>query len=518
MQNQDDLLLTNGFDNGKATETYGVQRELKRFALKSHLGTETRPLPEPEQEDILEDDLMQTNPANIGVGISQTETALERSRYIKEVRVSYNVDSRNRLRYKEQLVPRDPRTKQYTRECIDPKTGRVCIKCFTADDLNLEFQTDDAEPSVIADPFLERGGDIFYRQPFNPEPNCYQILFSEVLNNVKTARLVSSEIPNPFTTVNIWNNLILIDIQDNCLKVTREERCIGFTNSIPLKAKGCHNLPFIIVQLPFGNYGFCELLAIMERTINEEVRLRTFEGFCDIFRVIGDDRTGRIEIVLCSPKDRDLSFHLRFWNAPGLPQERLLYWMLGFIRPFERNCDGTNSYVKCFTNLYHFGVKSCEMRNVVVNKKAQAPELSTSLVHYGFHQIRPYRPINLQPDTYIFLLIKDMGTLTDPSLPSIEIFSKIQLPVPAGQVAYNTFVNTPKFFVEAPIRKLEGLDIKWIDKNGNLIDWHGLEHSFTIEFTQYLDRLSVNDTSATRGVSDPTSFTSKERIFAYNRG
>src|SRR5437868_2695290 len=110
----EELLNSNPYNTQKPTNTYGVQRDLKRHALKAHLSQEVQQLPEPEVEDLLEDDLMTTNPA-IAANVLK-EAQLDKSRYIKEYRTYYNIDSRLRQKYEEQLVPKDPNTHQYTRE------------------------------------------------------------------------------------------------------------------------------------------------------------------------------------------------------------------------------------------------------------------------------------------------------------------------------------------------------------------------------------------------------------------
>jgi len=498
----DELLETNAFNLETPTNTYGVQREVKRFALREHVGKEQQILSNPEKKNLLDDDLMHTNP-NISTDPVK-EKHLNESRYVKEVVTYFNIDSRNREKWDEKLLPKNPHTRAYTRE-----SENCLIEKFTADQLNLEHQSENPT-SILLDPYIERSGDIWCREPLDYDPNDYQIHFPTPLNNVKKVRLVSSEIPNPYQTINPWNNLIILDIHDEDLCRTPEEIELGLSKSISIKSPG---LPFFLIQIPIGTYDFLELIEEIQEQVNQVVCHRSQEGFTDLFCIQGNLRTGSVDISINPPPGRNLTFHWRFWYAPEIPSNRLLYWMLGFAQPYERNVDGSNKYVTSWTNIRDFPAQESNIRNVYYNQESKNPCASKKLVHYGFKNLRPYRNINLQPEQYIYMIIENIGTLIDLNQPSTQIFAKIQLPVAPGEVAFNTFVNSPKFYVDAPLDSLETLKIKWVDSDGNLIHWHGLEHSFTIEITQYLDRIAINDFSSTRGVSDPTSFTSKERIF-----
>lgn len=509
----EELLNSNPFDN-RPTNTYGVQNELRKYALREHLNREVQVLTDPDEEELLDGDLMVTNPANRPDLIQ--EARLDKARYVKEVRTFYNIDSRNRQAFEEKLVPKDPNTQAYTREIVD-KCGNVIIERYSADDLNLEIDTGE-----LIDPFFERNDEIFYRDVRHHEANNYEIRFGKTLNNVKTIRMISSEIPNPMSTINSWNNLILIDIRDNAIKLTDCQRSLGLTDSIqmvPIEAEHgkCNpnncSLPFFLVQIPQGIYDLDGLLQVMEEVVNETIEKRSKEHFKNLFSITGTYGTGIVSIKLNQPKGRQLSFHWRFWFSPGIPEQRLLYWMLGFPRPYERTMDGCNKYVLEWNNLFVF---TAPTRNLSNCKTVQNQNMTKYLTTCGLAQVKPFRRINLNPEKYIFLILEEAGSLTDESLPETEsIFAKIQLTAPPGITMFNTFVNTPKTFVDVPLRELSTLRVKWIDSDGNLIDWNGLEHSFTLEVIQYVDKLNVNDYSSIRGVTDPTSYSSKEIIFAY---
>ena len=72
-----------------------------------------------------------------------------------------------------------------------------------------------------------------------------------------------------------------------------------------------------------------------------------------------------------------------------------------------------------------------------------------------------------------------------------DAFSKILLVGVPGKICFNTFVCTPKIFYE-PIQELSQLTLSFYAPDGELYDFNGLNHSFTLEITT-LDELP-NDT------------------------
>ena len=61
-----------------------------------------------------------------------------------------------------------------------------------------------------------------------------------------------------------------------------------------------------------------------------------------------------------------------------------------------------------------------------------------------------------------------------------NVVAKIYFDLYGGQTVYNTFVTQEKIFEDK--QKIEFLDISIYDEDGNLFDFAGLEHSFTLEF------------------------------------
>ena len=504
------------FEQDKPTNTYGMQRELRRFAMNEYLGRQVQELDEVNSDDdVLDDDLINSNPVvSSGVhhnddnpymkdpnsnndGKTNFKDKLEKSRYIKEVRSAINIDSRYRLQFEEKEVPKDAKMDNYTSVVIDTETNQKIIERYTADDLNIEWIPNEDNP--IIHPFIEKNGKIYFREPRDFSPNCYQIQIPNPLHNIKSMELISSEIPNPFPTINENNNKIFIDIKSK-------------KNNQPIKLKdNDRGLPFFLINIPIGNYEFDDLLEMLENIINKNIKNRSAQSLENMFSIDGDKTTGKI-VINCNYKE-EYKFHWRFWFCPdkNIPEDIFLYYMLGFAKPYERDSEGNSIYVAKLTNLFTY------------NNKYNNKYLYQGVDKYKH---RPYRPINLFPRNYIYLMLEGQGnettsrfgTMLDLRQPGNKLFAKIVFNnnIEFGQIAYNTFVSTINFFADVPLRKLDILKVKWVDVFGNDIDFHGLEHSFTLAFNQYLDQLTASSFSSIRGVPDPTSFTSKERIFSFN--
>lgn len=93
---------------------------------------------------------------------------------------------------------------------------------------------------------------------------------------------------------------------------------------------------------------------------------------------------------------------------------------------------------------------------------------------------------------YNYILMECMELPVVESLGKVkDAFSKILLVGVPGKICFNTFVCTPKIFYE-PIQELSQLTLSFYAPGGELYDFNGLDHSFTLEITT-LDELP-NDT------------------------
>ena len=85
---------------------------------------------------------------------------------------------------------------------------------------------------------------------------------------------------------------------------------------------------------------------------------------------------------------------------------------------------------------------------------------------------------------YFFMYLNNFESIiSNGDLPNI--FSKIQISGVPGDILYNTHINYPVFF-DNPIPQLSELDIKFFYPNGNLINFMNLNHSFTLQITEFI--------------------------------
>jgi hypothetical protein len=98
-------------------------------------------------------------------------------------------------------------------------------------------------------------------------------------------------------------------------------------------------------------------------------------------------------------------------------------------------------------------------------------------------------PVNIEND-YINMCIIGFGTIQNTSTNTInDIFAKILLPSGSGSIYYDTFTSTPKEFYDKPVRELSEIEIKFVDNNGELVEFNGYDHSFTLEIIELDEEL-----------------------------
>jgi hypothetical protein len=85
-------------------------------------------------------------------------------------------------------------------------------------------------------------------------------------------------------------------------------------------------------------------------------------------------------------------------------------------------------------------------------------------------------------EDYIFLCIRGLSSIKPSSSGSggSDIFAKIVLNVLPKSVAYNSFVSNPVIFAPAK-SSLSELEVEFRRHDGRLVDFNGIEHSFTLE-------------------------------------
>jgi hypothetical protein len=114
------------------------------------------------------------------------------------------------------------------------------------------------------------------------------------------------------------------------------------------------------------------------------------------------------------------------------------------------------------------------------------------------------RFINLDTEPYVFLVSDKLGHIetTGEGTNNIrDIFAKIQLNVPPGEVAYNSFVTNELVF-DNPIVRLDQVDFEIRRRDGRLFDLRGRDWALTLLIEEYQDRLRNAEISSRRGIPD----------------
>ena len=98
-------------------------------------------------------------------------------------------------------------------------------------------------------------------------------------------------------------------------------------------------------------------------------------------------------------------------------------------------------------------------------------------------------PVNLEGDSYIYLCIPSFKHLDSTANPTINnAFAKILLPGETNKTAYNSYVGGTKIFDTGEIDSLSEIEVAFLTHGRNLFDFNGLDHSFTIEIYEIIDR------------------------------
>lgn len=497
-----DPLITNSLD-WSASGGYGLTRERRRQILREHVEQSVQKLPEvPEDENVQDyvgfDDILNTNPVVTTDGNIRSD--IDHGRRVKEVRTVVNINSIQRDQLRTETVPRNPNSGLYTREVTNSE-GETEIQHYN--EFILNYEHDPGPDDVPFQPYFRRanGEDIGKFIFKYPSPNHYEVKLPRVFTNVKSVRLLSTEVPNTLMPISFLNNVISLDIRDEDT---------GF--SIPLNTEETGSpFPFFFFQLTPGNYNLSELITHMEYKLNSEVRQKSVDQFSNLFQVAVNLNTGLISISLNEQQGRNLTFHLRFWlqsindnpNWP-VPQFSNLWYILGFPSPWEVNRDGSDKYVKVRTNLFNRGI------NPLLGEGSGFEDTIPNIEEY--QDIRPTRFPDVQPNKYIYLMIKGLSTIDDIQNADVtrfteqEIFAKINLPVRPGETAFDTFVSNPKIFTDGPKPHLDRLLITWVDYAGIPADFSNRNHSFALEIVEYIDKLNSADFSSRRGTIDESSF------------
>jgi hypothetical protein len=97
----------------------------------------------------------------------------------------------------------------------------------------------------------------------------------------------------------------------------------------------------------------------------------------------------------------------------------------------------------------------------------------------------------LNPNNYVFLVIPDLNYIEPVQNKDIpdNAFAKILLPGDSNRILYNTYVSTSKVYYDYLFNNLKELEIAFVTNSGDLFDFNGSDHSFTLEITEIIDKL-----------------------------
>lgn len=114
----------------------------------------------------------------------------------------------------------------------------------------------------------------------------------------------------------------------------------------------------------------------------------------------------------------------------------------------------------------------------ITNKMNYNPDIGVTIID---NDINSGNAIQLCGYNYI-LIVCDQFPIVDNLSEIKHSFAKIQLSGSPGTIVYNSFVKMPKLFY-VPINEINKLSFKILSPNGELYDFNGLDHSFTIKIT-----------------------------------
>ncbi|MDB4507405.1 hypothetical protein N9064_00785 [bacterium] len=193
-----------------------------------------------------------------------------------------------------------------------------------------------------------------------------------------------------------------------------------------------------------------------------------------------------------------LRFKMSFENNPDVSEDDQLWYMLGF------RSNNSLTYVDIpWSNIFDYGNDNYYFSSTsFVN--AFIPSRSTETTP-DIEDKRPYRLPSMSKTNYVYLQINNYENMYDPSVPNEKIYTKILLSEDYGKFAYDTFVDNP-YVLSTTDSRLDRLQIKFIDKNANPVDFNNIDHTLTIEIVEYSDRLNANDYNTRRGYNEHSSF------------
>lgn len=340
--------------------------------------------------------------------------------------------------------------------------------------------------------------------------NNYTIVLNRAVTNVKSIRVISSEIPVSDTIINQSNNRIEFMLQDftdpaNPVPILQSVTSTSFGTTFETTFTLWGSVDEIRVYP--ANYTLPEFATELQNLLNNAVKSQSVPPIStDVFMVAVDLVKGSFSITSVPP----YRFLFRFVNDPSVGQ-RDLYRMLGYPSATNIPTDllntiiaeqtqaatppstmgPSNLYVDSFTNLVQITTDpTVQVRTVTIDNVMTVP----------------YGAFNFRTSPVIWLALNGYETIFDTySLNSY--FAKFNTALtPPNQIAYDTFAPTVTVFNDSPIPSLAQFNVSFFDEDGLPYNFNNVDHTFTLELTQLIDLPMGINFSSHRGTNDKTSY------------
>jgi hypothetical protein len=113
-----------------------------------------------------------------------------------------------------------------------------------------------------------------------------------------------------------------------------------------------------------------------------------------------------------------------------------------------------------------------------------------------------YKVISLEGENYIYIVSPGLQTVFAPGNETVgDIFSRIVLREPPGNMMFDTFVSVPKEF-NPPLRSLKDITLEVKRSDGILFNFKDMDYSCSLRIVEVIDRISNTEFSSTIGTSD----------------
>lgn len=113
-----------------------------------------------------------------------------------------------------------------------------------------------------------------------------------------------------------------------------------------------------------------------------------------------------------------------------------------------------------------------------------------------------YKSISLEGENYIYLVCPGLKTVFIPGNENLgDVFSRIVLSEPPGNMLFNTFITVPKEF-NPPLRSLKDLYFQVKRTDGILFNFKDIDYSLSLRITEIVDRIVNSEISSSTGSSE----------------